>query len=165
LLVVMRHAKAEPYADTDTARRLTARGRDEAEAAGRFLAGIGAVPDHALVSSAVRTSQTWEVVREASGSATEGELSDALYAASPSDVIEALRSVPDDVSCCCYVGHNPTAAHVAAALDDGEAEPDALQGLLAGFPTSAIAVFSVPGRWSELAEGGARLIHFHPGRG
>ena len=161
----MRHAKAEPYAETDAARRLTARGRDDAADAGRRLASLGVRPDQALVSSAVRTRETWVAVHERCGGEAQEEFSDDLYAASPAGVLEVLRRLPDDVSSCIYVGHNPTAAHLAAALDDGEADPEVLRGLLAGFPPAALAVFEVPGSWAELSEGGARLVHFHAGHG
>ena len=163
-LVVMRHAKAEPYAASDAARQLTTRGRDEAAAAGRFLIEAGLVPDHALVSSAARTQETWDVLRETCNLSVDAELSDAMYAASPPDVLEAVRHVPAGTSTCLFLGHNPTAAHVAAALDDGEAEPEVLQGLLAGFPTSALAVFALAGEWADLSEAGARLTHYYPGR-
>ena len=164
-LVVMRHAKAEPYADSDSARRLTARGHEDAAAAGSRLADLGVVPDHALVSAAVRTRETWDEVRKSSGSAASEEFSEELYAASPGAVIELIREVSDEVGTCLYLGHNPTAAHVAAQLDDGDADPEVLRGLLAGFATSAFAVFDVPGAWGDLAQGGARLIEFYPGRG
>ena len=161
----MRHAKAEPYAQTDADRPLTARGRNDAAAAGRHLAELGVVPEHALVSSAVRTRETWAEVGRACGFSGAEEISDDLYGASPDAVLESLRLVPPAVSTCIYVGHNPTAAHLAAGLDDGEAEPEALRGMLAGFPTAALAVFDVAGEWAGIGEGGARLTHFHPGRG
>lgn len=164
-LVVMRHAKAEPYADTDANRPLTARGHDEAGAAGRFLARHGLVPDHALVSSALRTRETWDEVRRACGFSGKEDVSDALYAASPDAVLETVQQLPASASTCIYVGHNPTAAHLAAGLDDGEADPEVLRGLLGGFPTSAMAVFELPGAWAELSEAGARLTHFYDGRG
>ena len=160
----MRHAKAEPYAETDAERELTPRGHEAAAAAGHHLARLKFVPDHVLVSSAVRTRQTWEAVREASGSAATEEVSDQLYAASPAAVLETIHVVPEESSTCLFVGHNPTAAHLAAELDDGEADPEVLQGLLAGFPTCAMAVFELGGEWSDLAESGARLTHFYPGR-
>jgi phosphohistidine phosphatase len=163
-LVVMRHAKAEPYAETDAHRQLTGRGHEEAADAGRHLAEIGLVPDLALVSSAVRTRETWDEVREACGATAREDISDHLYGASPAAVLETLRLLSDDTSTCLYIGHNPTAAHLAAALDDGDADPDALHGLLLGFPTSAMAVFDVPGSWSDLHEAGARLTHFHSAR-
>ena len=160
----MRHAKAEPYADTDATRDLTARGREEATAAGAHLASLGVTPDHALVSNATRTQETWAAVRESCAAEAREEISDELYAASPAAALEAIRLVPDDATTCIFVGHNPTAAHLAAGLDDGDADPEVLRGLLAGFSTSAFAVFEVPGSWAELDEGGARLLHFYPGR-
>ena len=161
----MRHAKAEPYADTDATRELTARGREEAAAAGAHLASLGVTPDHALVSSATRTQQTWAAVRESCAPDVHEEISDGLYAASPAAALETIRLVPEEATTCIFIGHNPTAAHLAAGLDDGEADPAVLRGLLAGFSTSAFAVFDVPGSWGELSEGGARLQHFYPGRG
>src|SRR5687767_7522834 len=110
----MRHAKAEPYAETDSARRLTARGREEAAAAGAHLAALGVAPDHALVSSAARTRETWDAVREACGVEAREEINDVLYAASPAAVLEAIQLVPDDAATCIYIGHSPTAAHLAA---------------------------------------------------
>ena len=37
--------------------------------------------------------------------------------------------------------------------------------LLAGFPTSATAVFAYDGAWAALSEGAARLVGYHVGRG
>ena len=71
-LVILRHAKAEPFAQTDLARQLTARGRASAHDVGRHLQEAGFVPDVALVSTAVRTRETWAEVAEGCGaSATE----------------------------------------------------------------------------------------------
>jgi phosphohistidine phosphatase len=160
-LVVIRHAKAEPYADTDAERSLTRRGHTEAEGAGRFLAEAGIRPDVALVSAAVRTRETWAHVLEATGASAEAEFSDALYAASADDVLDALRRLPEGAATAAYVGHNPAAGSMAVALDDGEGDPSVVRGLLEGFPTAAVAVYEVPGPWAELTEGAARLTHFH----
>src|SRR5687768_7846928 len=102
----MRHAKAEPYAETDAARQLTARGREEAAAAGRHLASLGVTPDHALVSSATRTRETWDAVRRACGATACEEFSDSLYAASPAAALETIRLVPDEATACIFIGHN-----------------------------------------------------------
>ena len=58
-LVVIRHAKAEPVASSDHARRLTDRGRQDAAEAGRWARAAGFLPDHALVSTAARAHETW----------------------------------------------------------------------------------------------------------
>jgi phosphohistidine phosphatase len=164
-LVVVRHAKAEPYAETDHARRLTERGRADAAAAGRFLATAGLVPTHALVSDATRTQETWAELRASLGEGIEVDVSPAYYSASEQDVLEGVRMLPSDAMCVVFVGHNPTAAHVARLLLDGEGDPEVMRGLLEGFPPAAVAVFELPGDWSELTEAGARLTRFHVGHG
>jgi phosphohistidine phosphatase len=164
-LVVVRHAKAEPYAETDHARRLTERGRADAAAAGRFLATAGIAPTHALVSDATRTQETWAELSGSLGEGVEVDVSPAYYSASEDEVLEAIRMLPSDATCAVFVGHNPTAAHVARLLLDGEGDPEVMRGLLEGFPPAAVAVFELPGDWSELTEAGARLTRFHVGHG
>lgn len=161
----MRHAKAGPYTATDHERSLTARGKRDAHEAGVYLTKVSLLPDHALVSSAARTVETWEAVAAASGSSTEADVSDALYNASPVAVIEALRSVPEDVERVIFVGHNPTAEHLANLLDDGEGEPEALSQMQDGYPTSALSVFDVTVPWAELERATCRVVDFHVGRG
>ena len=58
LLLLLRHAKAEPYGTSDAERRLTDRGRRQAVAAGVHLREADAVPQVAMVSSAARTPVT-----------------------------------------------------------------------------------------------------------
>jgi phosphohistidine phosphatase len=157
----MRHAKAEPYATDDHVRRLTSKGTAAAADAGRFLASAGVAPDLALVSSSVRTQQTWEQVAAACGGDTRVEVSDELYDATPPVVLEAVRALPDDVWTAVYVGHDPTLTYLAHLLNNGEGDPEVMVGMLKGFPPAAVAVFELPGRWAELDEGQALLTHFH----
>src|SRR4051812_27229402 len=118
-LVVVRHGKAEPYADTDFERRLTRRGHSEATSAAEFLASRGLRPDVALVSSAVRAVETWEHLREATGGAP-AEPTEELYSASEAGVLAAVRALPEDATTAAYVGHNPAAGSLAVSLNDGE---------------------------------------------
>lgn len=68
-LILMRHAEAERAAGSgrDRDRVLSARGRNDAAAMGRALAGRGMRPDLALVSPAARTRQTWDLLHDAFG--------------------------------------------------------------------------------------------------
>jgi phosphohistidine phosphatase len=161
----MRHAKAEGYAEEDRDRHLTERGRADAADAGRHLAEVGLVPDHALVSAAVRAVETWQEVRRASGSQADADVSEPMYAASPRSVLESLGLVPAESRTVIFVGHNPTTGALVHLLDDQEGDPALLAGMLQGFPTAALAVFRVSGEWDQLAEGTGRLTHFHVGRG
>jgi phosphohistidine phosphatase len=164
-LIVMRHAKAEPFAATDHARRLTERGLECARDVGRHLLESGLVPDFALVSSALRTRETWAEVARACG-ATDVQVSydDTVFTGSPDVVLEAIRGAPADASTVIFVGHNPTAAYLAHLLDDGEGDPAAVSELVQGFPPGALAVLEVDVAWVDLAAGTGRVAGFYVGR-
>ena len=159
-LIVMRHAKAEPYAATDHARRLTDRGRRDAERAGAHLAAAGLVPDHAVVSTAERTRETWAAVAEATGSTVEAQYDAAVYSGGIDVVVDTLRVVPPDARTVVFVGHNPTAAYLGHHLDDGEGDPEAVSGLLRGFPAGALVVFDVEVPWAGLDQETGRVVDF-----
>ena len=159
-LIVMRHAKAEPFAPSDHARALTDRGRSEATAAGEHLAAAGLRPDHVVVSSASRTVETWDVMAQVADCDVQATVDEALYHGNPDAVLESLRLSPEDASVVLFVGHNPTASYLCHLLDDGEGEAVALEGLLRGFPTGALAVFEVAQPWSDLAYESGRLVGF-----
>jgi phosphohistidine phosphatase len=162
-LVLVRHAKAEPFASTDRARELTDRGRREAEAAGSYLRERGIVPDHAVVSSSVRTRGTWDAMEEVLGSSAEVVYDDAVYSGSTDVVLEALRVVPESARVVIFVGHQPTVGSLAHLLDDGNGDHEALHSMLHGFPTSSMAVFDVEVPWAGLDEETGRLVDFRPG--
>jgi len=164
-LIVMRHGKAEPFGDTDHDRVLTGRGRRDAAEAGAHLAQAGVVPDFALVSSAARAVATWAAVAQGSGSSAQVSIDGSVYTGSPDVVLEALRAVPPDAETVIFVGHNPTAAHLAHLLDDGNGEPAAVQRMLQGYSAAAMAVLEIAVPWSELAPETGRVVDFHIGRG
>ena len=164
-IVVMRHAKAEQAGPTDFERPLADRGRDDAAAAGGWLAAQGVRPDVALVSAATRTLETFAAVSRGAQWTLEPTPDRGLYAADPDTVLDLVRALDDDVRSVVLIGHNPTMAYLATVLDDGEGDTDAALGLTAGFPTSALAVFAYDGTWGGLAGGRARITAFHVGRG
>jgi phosphohistidine phosphatase len=159
----MRHAKAEPFAATDHVRRLTDRGHESARDTGRHLRELGYVPDFALVSSAMRTRETWVAVAETSGADARVSYDDALFTGSPDVVLEAMQGAPEDAATVMVVGHNPTAAFLCHLLDDGEGESSAVSELLQGFPPGALAVLEVGVPWSELAAETGRIVDFYVG--
>ncbi len=165
-LVVMRHAKAQPTAPSDHERALADRGRRDAEAAGRWLRDRGITPDGALVSDAMRTRQTWEQVAAAAAWDVAADLSAALYAAGADSAFDLIREAAADVTTFVVVGHNPTMAYIAELIDDGEGDADATTGLVTlGFPTSALAVFTLSGSWADLGPGTGRLEALYSGDG
>ena len=160
----MRHAKAEPTAPSDHERALAARGRGDAEEVGRWLREQAISPDLALVSGALRTQQTWEQVAAGASYDLEPTSSAALYAADPDTAFDLIRDVDDAVTTLVVVGHNPTVAYIAELVDDGEGDADATTAMVTrGFPTSALAVFTVAGGWADIGPGAGRLEAFHDG--
>jgi phosphohistidine phosphatase len=106
-LVLWRHAEAEDGAP-DRARALTARGRKQARAVGRWLAKR--LPDDCriLVSPAVRAQQT------AAGLGLPFETEPRVdVGAAPHEVL-ATAGWPDGAGAILIVGHQPTLGQVAA---------------------------------------------------
>lgn len=161
----MRHATAEPFAATDLDRELTAQGAADAGAAGEWLATEHIVVDHVLVSSAARSRRTWAELAESAALAVEPELDESLVAAGPESLLDVLRMVDDEVGTLLVVGHNPTVAHLAQMLDNGDGESSAVDAMATGFPPCALAIFTLEGTWEELELGSARLRAFHVARG
>lgn len=163
-LVVVRHAKAEATGPTDHERTLADAGRVAAAELGRWLADAGLAPDHALVSDAARTLETWGELADAAGWDTDPEVSSALYDASPDAALDLLRESPADAGTVVVVGHNPTMGYLAEILDDGDGDDDAITALVTrGFPTGAAVVLDVGCEWADLAESGATVRAFHVG--
>lgn len=160
-LVLLRHAKAEPGGSTpDALRPLALAGRRQCFQVGAGLAASGLLPEHVLVSSAVRTRQTWDLVRTALGDVPDPEVdvSDAVYDAHTGDILDLVRAVDDRVVTLLVVGHEPTMSAAASLLARAD---DALSAHLAtvrtGLPTAGYAVLEV-GSWAELDRGTAALV-------
>lgn len=144
-LILMRHAQAQPSAPTggDEARPLAPVGRSEAALIGRALAERGLKPDLALVSSAVRTRETWEQMHDSFGD-VEIRYEPALYNA-PSDVIRRfVENSEEEAGCLLVLAHNP-GVHVLAVeyLTESAASPAVLDRMAGGFPPGAAALFTV----------------------
>lgn len=146
----------------DKDRPLNARGRRAAVTMRRAMHELGLVPDVVLVSTARRTMETLDAL-EPWDDAPLIEPMDSLYLASPMQLIAALHGVAETVRSVLLIGHNPGMHDLAISLagpramrSSGENE----RALAAGFPTGALAEFVIAGAWSDLREGGGRLVRF-----
>ncbi len=114
-LILWRHAEAEHGTD-DMLRRLTPRGRGQAERAGAWLRARLPVDTRVIVSPAVRTCETVDAL---------GRRYDVVNAiapnATPEAVLQAAQWRPDGEGTVLVVGHQPTLGRVAALLLTGEA--------------------------------------------
>lgn len=157
-LVLLRHAKAEPDGPTDALRPLALVGRRQASSVGAGLAAAGLVPDVVLVSSAVRTRQTWDLVRAGLGQAVpDAEVTDRLYEAAPSDVLELVRGVDAAVTTVLVVGHEPTMSSLAATLAGPGSADAAVATVRRGLSTGSYALLEVSD-WAGLDPRGATLL-------
>jgi phosphohistidine phosphatase len=147
-LIVMRHAKAgELPGGPDEERALRSRGRRDATAAGEWLRLRGLIPDLVLCSAARRARQTWQHVSAELGAAISVSHDRSLYHADAGELLAIVRQTPPVLATLMYVGHNPAAAELAAALTGADQD----------FPTSAIAVIELRGRWAEADAGQGEL--------
>src|SRR5690554_6285626 len=104
-LVLLRHAKAEQDVDgPDALRALTEVGRRQSAWVGQALLGAGLLPELALVSSAVRTRETWQGLAAAFEPVPEQDQRDELYAAGSGNVLEVVRAVDERVRTVIVVG-------------------------------------------------------------
>lgn len=165
VIVVMRHAKAQSWGESDRERRLATQGAADAAAAGRWLAGLGFTPDRALVSSATRTQETWAALSDGAGWSLEPTFDDGLYSAEPDAALDLIRETPDEARALIVIGHNPTAAYLAQMLDDGEGDPGATADMAGGYPTCAMTVLAFAGDWADLDMSSASVTDFHVARG
>ena len=161
-LLLMRHAKSswdDPKL-SDHARPLNARGRGAAIAMRNVMRDLGLEPDLILVSSARRTLQTLAAL-EPWNETPIVEAMDGLYLASGAALLATLNSTAETARSVLLIGHNPgmhdLALALAGPLDTANA---AMRALCEGYPTGALAEYTVPGPWGSLSEGGARLVRF-----
>jgi phosphohistidine phosphatase len=159
-LIVFRHAKAVGHDEaSDHERALTGRGRRDAAAMGRYLASEGLRPDLVLVSTSLRTRETWEETAPALAPA-ELRLDRTLYLAPPHLLLTLVQALPDTVSSAMIIGHNPGLEELASLLT-GFGDRYALARMRDKFPTSAVAVLDLPGDiWAGAEPGAARLDRF-----
>ena len=167
-LLLLRHAKSswDDPSLPDHARPLNARGRQAAVAMGVALRARFAAPDLVLVSSARRTLQTLEAIGPLPETTRVTPL-DALYLASVGQLLETLAGVEEDVRRVLLIGHNPGLHELALRLAGAPAMAsgeDAAARLAEGFPTGALAAFTLAGPWwavgEDGGEDGARLAGF-----
>jgi phosphohistidine phosphatase len=163
-LVVLRHAKSDWPDVPDHERPLSARGRRDAPAVGRWLRDAGIRPDLVICSTARRARETWELAADELGGDIPVEYEPGVYDASAFDLLEVVTEAPQAVRTLLVVGHNPAMQRLAVELA-GSSDGDALERANTKFATAAVAVLQVPGEWAELTPGSARMTAFAKPRG
>lgn len=159
-ILLLRHAKADWPEVSDHDRPLAERGRKDAPAAGRWIAGTGIRPDLTLCSTASRTRETWKLVVHELPQRPKTVYEERLYEATVGDLLALLNETSDEVRDLLLIGHNPGMHALADALS-GSADGDALARMeRGGYPTAAVAVVGFRGTWKSVEHGVGRLLQY-----
>lgn len=152
-LILMRHAKSSwgDPAQPDHARPLNGRGQRSATALGDWLRTQGYLPDRVLSSSSVRTRDTFDRL----GLDAPAQFSDALYHASPTIMLKALRTASGQTVL--MLGHNPGIAAFARSLVATPPTHDRFDD----YPTGATLVADFPiTDWGDLTPRSGQAVDF-----
>ncbi len=143
-LWLLRHAKSswEEAGLTDHDRPLSPRGRKAAKRLRRWARDNAVRPELVLCSTALRARSTIDRIVDGLGS-PEVLFEGGLYQATPVELLERLRRVPDRIETLLVVGHNPELQELAGLV--APPGPDAL-------PTGALAELALGIEdWADLA--------------
>ncbi len=161
-LYILRHAKSS-WKDTsldDFDRPLNKRGRLAGKTIGAYLKKERLTPDLIICSAARRATQTMGLVKKEIGDKTPSEISRNLYMASAEEIIRILWGIDDKIETAMVIAHNPGVEYLALSLT-GDGDGDAWQRMNAKFPTAGLAILTFDLKnWSNITQGGARLIKF-----
>lgn len=159
-LLLLRHAKAiaAERGGADRDRPLSPAGRQAIAAMRVTIRELGLAPDLILVSTARRTLETLEALEPWDDTPLVDTL-DQLYLATANQMLAELRRVAETVRSLMLIGHNPGMQELAMALASGPGgDTEAARRITEGFPTAALAEFSVAGPWWQLDQRAARLV-------
>ncbi len=142
-LILMRHAKTEPWGEgiDDFGRALTPQGHADARRMAEALVQTGWIPERILVSSARRARETCaEVAAVIPGERVRPM--EALYLTGIRGLRDAIAD-HDKAATLMVIGHNPGMHDFALSLlhAAGARDPRAGDRLLEKFPTSCLALF------------------------
>jgi phosphohistidine phosphatase len=160
-LVLLRHAKSSwknPLLH-DIDRPLNRRGQRAALRMADWLSAARCRPDVVLCSTAARTRETLDFMRESLGRPVilyERE----LYLASAKRLLERLRKLPATTRKVLLIGHNPGLRRLVLQLVADRSSEERAR-IKVKFPTAALARFKINAKnWRDLGPDTARLLAF-----
>lgn len=130
----------------DRVRPLAQRGRQQSRTFGTELAEAAGPFDIALVSSSLRTKETYRLLAGDLPEYPSPRLLDELYDATTRSLLGALRLLDESYRKVIIVGHEPVMSQLAYVLD-GTREG---QHLAMGIPTATAVVLDIPVTWADL---------------
>jgi len=165
-IYLFRHAKSD-WAEgglKDHERPLSERGKSAAPAMAAYMKTKKYRPDLVLCSTARRTVETYDALKEVLGGSVAVRFEDSIYLAEPAKLMDRLRWIDDGVKAAMIIGHNPGLAQLAAQLtrSPNDADEEKLhKRMREKFSTGALAVIKSPAKsWTTLKGGEGRLADF-----
>jgi len=158
-LILLRHTKSDwPDGVADHERPLAKRGRRAGPLMGAYMAKAGLVPDLAIISTAVRTQETWALVAPAFPTAIPSVDERRIYEAPAHRLLTVVREAPDDVQALLLVGHNSGLENLAVLLSGTGND---LARLRDKYPTGGLAVIDFElTSWADVTAGTGSLERF-----
>ena len=133
-LFLVRHAKAVAIAPADKERELAQDGRVDASKIGQLFGAKFNQPEHVFCSPALRTIQTYEVMKDYGLSQDSCTYDEALYHASASHLWDIITSYEGEGRALLVIAHNPAIAILVNHLVGDDMPADLMH-----FPTATIA--------------------------
>ncbi|MGE4322666.1 MAG: histidine phosphatase family protein [Sphingobium sp.] len=128
------------------------------------MAQAGLVPDLAIVSTAVRTQESWALVSPAFSAAIAKVDERRIYEAPARRLLTVVQETPDDVHTVVMVGHNPGMEDLATSLAGKGTDRDAgsdLARMRDKYPTGGLAVIDFDlTSWADVTAGTGMLDRF-----
>ena len=142
VLLVMRHAKAEPFnVKGDHDREITDKGEKQAKIVAKGLVGMKLLPDRVACSGAVRARQTLERMLKVFGDHPKVEYRQALYDGGMQSVFDELANAKDKTRVLMVLGHEPTVSVSCQWLASSDSDMVKLDLLNLGMSTASVVVF------------------------
>ena len=159
-LMLLRHTKsAWPDGVADHDRPLATRGLQAGPVMGNYMARNGLLPDLAIVSTAQRTRQSWQLVQPYLGKPAL-KFDARIYEAPAGAILDVIHETAGDIHTLLLVGHNPGLEDLALLLI-GKADDNDLNRLQEKYPTGGLAVIDFDvADWTQVNAGAGRLERF-----
>lgn len=153
ILYLLRHAKSswKDASLSDFDRPLKQRGREAAEQMGLFLAEKKATVSALMVSPAMRTRQTLDILMQNARLGAEPQFDERIYEASLLTLVQIVNEIEDEKQSAMLVGHNPGMEEMLAFLTRETRH----------MPTAALARITLDcASWKEVGRGTGKLDWF-----
>lgn len=140
ILVVMRHAQANPSAAGDYERTLTDKGLKQAKRVAKGLREMKLVPDAIACSAATRARQTCDRMLKVFGDKPKVDYHQSLYDGGVQAVLDELVHVKDKARVLLVLGHEPTVSVASQWLASSDSKEERLELLNLGLQTAGLVV-------------------------